>query len=355
MTTETPAPADNVLAPVPETSYAHASWRALGTYVQLVVARADLLQAAEAEAVRLLDAIDLAASRFREDSDLMRANRQAGQWVEVSSLLASAVTAALWAAEETDGLVDLTLGRSLAAVGYDRDLTQVQTEDHGPTSVPIPAVPDAWRQVRIRDDGDRAELFVPAGVGLDLGATGKAFAADLLARQIAEVVGTDLVVSVGGDVAIGSVDEVVNGGPTADGTDSRTDPAGTGPTSTRPGGVRHEWRIAVGERPDDEPGQLVVLHRGGMATSSTMHRRWTRGGQAVHHLLDPRTGRPVERSWRTVTVAAPSCLAANMASTASIVLGEHAPEWLAERDFAARLVGTTGNVITVAGWPEEGN
>jgi thiamine biosynthesis lipoprotein len=149
-----------------------------------------------------------------------------------------------------------------------------------------------------------------------------------VARSIVENIGTDLVVSIGGDVAIGSTD---------------------------PDGEPHEWQIAVGERPDDAPGQTVVLRRGGMATSSTVHRRWTRGGDSLHHLLDPRTGRPVERSWRTVSVAAPSCLAANTASTASIVLGEGAPEWLTERDLAARLVGTNGDVVTVAGWPEEEN
>lgn len=313
--------------PTRQVAYAHASWRALGTYVQLVVAHADLLQAARAEAERVLALIDTGCSRFREDSDLVRANREAGRWVRVRPILAEAVTAALWAAKETDGLVDPTLGRSLAAIGYDRDLKQVQA-DHGPSSIPLPAVAEAWRQVGVRVDGDDAEVLVPFGVALDLGATGKAFTSDLVARRIAEHVGTDLVVSVGGDVAIGS---------------------------TKPDSEAHEWRIAVGERPDDAPDQTVVLRRGGMATSSTTHRRWVRGDDTLHHLLDPRTGRPVERSWRTVSVAARSCLAANTASTASIVLGERAPAWLTEHDLAARLVGTAGDVVTVAGWPGEGD
>jgi thiamine biosynthesis lipoprotein len=314
--------------PATEAAYAHASWRALGTYVQLVVARPERLEAARDEAVRVLDLVDVGCSRFRDDSDLIRANREAGRWVPVRQVLVDAVAAALWAAQETDGLVDPTLGRSLAAVGYDRDLKQVQA-DHGPTAIPVPlpAVPDAWRQVGVRSEGGQAELYVPAGVGLDLGATGKAFAADLVATQIAGTVGTDLVISIGGDVAIGV-------------TDATAEPP--------------EWHIAVGERPDDEPDQTVAVERGGVATSSTVHRRWNRGGDTVHHLLDPRTGRPVERSWRTVTVAASSCLAANTASTASIVLGELAPAWLEERGLAARLVGTDGTVVTVAGWPDEG-
>ena len=313
--------------------YAHASWRALGTYVQLVVARADLLDPARAEAERVLALVDVGCSRFREDSDLMAANRAAGSWVPVRPVLADAVNAAVWAAEETGGLVDPTLGKSLATMGYDRDLQQVQSDqglnqglDHGPTAVPVPALPDAWRRIGVRSDGESAELFVPFGVNLDLGATGKAFAADLVARRIVESVGTDLVISLGGDVSIGTLD---------------------------PDAEDHQWQIAVGELPGADPDQTVALSRGGIATSSTMHRRWTRGGETVHHLLDPRTGRPVDECWRTVTVAASSCLGANTASTASIVLGELAPTWLLERDLAARLVDTEGSVTTVAGWPEE--
>jgi thiamine biosynthesis lipoprotein len=313
--------------PAPEMRYAHASWRALGTYVQLVVARGDLLEAAREETVKILAQVDAGCSRFRDDSDLSRASRASGQWVKVSPILAEAVKAALWAATETNGLVDPTLGRNLAAIGYDRDLKQVQA-GHGPAAIPLPAMTEAWRRVEVRIDGDEAEVLVPFGVALDLGATGKGFTADLVARRIVENVGTDLVVSIGGDVAIGSVD---------------------------PDGAPQEWPIAVGELPGGEPAQTVLLSRGGMATSSTLHRRWTSGEDRLHHLLDPRTGRPVERCWRTVSVAAPSCLEANTASTASIVIGEQAPEWLTERDLAARLVGTDGTVVTVAGWPEEGN
>lgn len=311
--------------PVPGVAYAMTSWRALGTYVQLVVAREDLLEAAREEAVQVLALVDAGCSRFREDSDLVRANRSAGHWVPVRPILAQAVNAALRAARQTGGLVDPTLGRSLVAVGYDRDLAQVQA-DHGPTALPLPAVPEAWRQVGVRLDDEQAEVSVPLGVALDLGATGKAFASDLIAATVVDNVGTDLVISIGGDIAIGC---------------------------TEPDAESHHWQIGVSELPDTTPDQTVILPRGGMATSSTVHRRWTRGGETVHHLLDPRTGRPVKRSWRTVSVAAATCLEANAASTASIVLGERAPAWLAKHDLAARLVGTNGEVVTVAGWPQE--
>jgi thiamine biosynthesis lipoprotein len=57
--------------------------------------------------------------------------------------------------------------------------------------------------------------------------------------------------------------------------------------------------------------------------------------------------------WTTVSVAAASCLDANTASTAAVVLGRSAPDWLTRRGLPARLVAAAGNVVPVAGWPLE--
>ena len=91
---------------------------------------------------------------------------------------------------------------------------------------------------------------------------------------------------------------------------------------------------------------------GGVATSSTLTRRWQRSGRSVHHLIDPRSGEPAQPFWRTVTVAAQDCVTANTASTACVVLGPDAEGWLAGRDLAARLVRADGRVVRVGGWPE---
>jgi FAD:protein FMN transferase len=173
---------------------------------------------------------------------------------------------------------------------------------------------------------------VPEGVSLDLGATGKAFAADLIAATVPDQVGTCLIISLGGDVAVGTC----------------SDDSGTRTPS-------HRWQIAVAERPEDAAraeAELVVLDEGGLATSSTLARHWRQDGVARHHLLDPRTGLPVEPVWRTVSVCAGSCLDANAASTAAIVLGSRAPAWLWQADLAARLVAADGEVFRIAGWPE---
>lgn len=307
-------------------TFAETSWRALGTYVQLGVADAGRLDEARARAEDLLAAVDLACSRFRADSDLTRANLGAGSWVRVDPLLVAAVGAALDAADETDGVVDPTLGRSLVALGYDADIGAVRSRPDDPAGVPLPAVPDAWRAVGLQDDA----VLVPFGTALDLGATGKAFASDLLADDLADR-GIACIVSLGGDISIGVPPALADGD-------------GTGPV---------DWPVAIAELPDDPPVQTVLLDHGGLATSSVLGRRWTRGGRRVHHLIDPRTGRPAESVWRTVTVSAGCAVAANTATTASIVLGEDAPRWLAERDLAARLVDVDGGVTLVAGWPAD--
>jgi thiamine biosynthesis lipoprotein len=103
----------------------------------------------------------------------------------------------------------------------------------------------------------------------------------------------------------------------------------------------------------DGPGPVVSVRAGGLATSGTTVRRWMRGGQPLHHLIDPATGLPADTVWRTVSVAAASCVDANIASTAAVILGMEAPSWLAARRLPARLVTIDGAVTTVAGWPAE--
>ena len=72
----------------------------------------------------------------------------------------------------------------------------------------------------------------------------------------------------------------------------------------------------------------------------------------MHHIVDPRTGVPAREVWRTVSVHAGTCVDANTASTAAIILGEEALDWLAAQALPARLVRADGAVVRVAGWPE---
>lgn len=292
-----------------------AMFPAIGTTAVLLVTES----AALAEAQRLLradlNALDLACSRFRADSEVRRLS--AGRPTRVSPLLRDALSAALRTAEATGGLVDPTVGEAVARLGYDRDFAAVPTD--GP-AVPAGAPAPGWWRVRLT--GDR--VVVPRGVSLDLGASAKAFAADRAAERIAAACGCGVLVSLGGDLAVA--------GPAPDGG----------------------WLVSIGDdhRRPDPADPVVAISSGGLATSTVTCRAWRRGGRTVHHIVDPRTGHVPEPVWRTVSVAAGSCLSANAASTAAIVLGTGAPQWLAERRLPARLVGVDDRVAAVGGWPE---
>ncbi len=211
----------------------------------------------------------------------------------------------------THGLVHPLLGRQLVSWGYDRDFGSLV--DSGVATPPPAPDPASWSQIGLADDAVR----VPAGAALDLGATGKAFAADLLGATLAGELRSSAIVSVGGDLAV-----------------------------ARPDG--DAWSVSVCERPED-PGVLVWLEAGGMATSSTRVRRWTRGGTAYHHVLDPRTGAPAPETWCAVTCVGTTAVAANTASTAAVVLGPEAPAWLERHDVSARLVATDRSVLRTGG------
>jgi thiamine biosynthesis lipoprotein ApbE len=304
---------------------AAADWTALGCAVRVVVAEAADLPLARRILTDELGAIDLACSRFRPDSELSRLAASNGEPQSVSPLFAEAIQAALDAAAATDGDVDPTVGSAMVAIGYDDDFARLNLAGTAIRLVrrPVPG----WRTVRL--DREALTVVVPAGVRLDLGATAKALAADRAARRVAHLIdGRGVLVALGGDIAIGGASPL-------GGWRIRVQDA-TGPVGLIPTG----------------PSQTVALPGGGLATSSTTARRWVRGGVVMHHILDPRNGVPVASPWRTVSVAAPTCLAANVESTAAIVRGEAALEWLVRRGRAARLVDADGVVTVLPGWPE---
>ncbi|WP_409463000.1 FAD:protein FMN transferase [Amycolatopsis sp. GA6-003] len=293
-----------------------AAFPALGTTARvLVTEEAALGPATELLRTRLAE-LDRACSRFRTDSETSALHRAAGREVEVSPLLADALSAALRASWLSGGLVDPTVGASMAALGYDRDFAEITD---GPAAAPVPAPGSHW----VLFEPARRIVVLPRGVMLDLGATAKALAADQTAAEIAHRTGCGVLVNLGGDLAV----------------------AGAAPA----GG----WRIALGDDHTDAADTTITLTGGGLATSGVARRTWRRGGRVVHHIVDPRTGEPADPCWRTVSVAAKSCVDANTASTASVVLGVAALDWLNSRGLPARLVTSRGAVRTTAGWPAE--
>ena len=302
-----------------------ADWRALGTWIRIVLTEPGRLAEARSMLESDLAELDEACSRFRADSELCRLEQSAGQWVAISPLLTAAISVALTAATATSGDLDPTGGSAMRELGNDR------TFDHVPPTGPPIRVGirrwPSWR--RICFDPQNRRIMVPVGMGLDLGATAKAWAADRAAAKLAAVLGCGVLVSLGGDIAV----------------------AGQLPA----GG----WRVRVQDvtAPPTAPGSgrlcTIALYGGGLATSSTVSRRWQRGGDVLHHILDPQTGLPAAAVWRTVSVVARSALDANIASTVAVVRGYGARRWLAARGVAARLVSDAGAVETLGGWPAD--
>jgi thiamine biosynthesis lipoprotein len=97
-------------------------------------------------------------------------------------------------------------------------------------------------------------------------------------------------------------------------------------------------------------GDVVTVNGGGLATSSVTNRRWRRGGVEQHHLIDPDTGAPARVPWLQVTVAAGSCLAADVAAKAALLLGSAGPSWLDRRALPGRFVDVEGDVHVNENW-----
>ncbi|MBR7837853.1 FAD:protein FMN transferase [Actinospica durhamensis] len=268
-------------------------------------------------------AMDVACSRFRDDSELARVNAAAGTAVTVGPLFAEVVSAALRAAAATDGDVDPTCGAGLEAAGYDRDIEVLRHEGVRFTvreRVPAPG----WQSVSWNPA--TMTLRTEPGCRLDFGAVAKALAADRAAHAAARELGCGVLVGLGGDIAT----------------------AGPAPV----GG----WQIKIADdhrAEDTVPGPVVSVLSGALATSSTTTRRWDTTAGPAHHILDPRTGAPADAPWRTVSVTAATCVDANTASTAALVRGEAAPAWLEHQRLPARLVRDDGRVLTLGGWPSE--
>ncbi|GAC1509150.1 MAG: FAD:protein FMN transferase [Candidatus Dormibacteraceae bacterium] len=296
--------------------------RALGGSLRVIVTRPKFLNAATTAVEDVVNAIDHVASRFRKDSELSRINASPERVTKVSPLLAQAIAAALRGAELSGGVVDPTIGSAIKLAGYDADFAEVKIEGEALHLV-AQRVP-GWRALEF--DPCSRTLLLPRGVQLDLGATAKALASDLAAAAASQAIGgAGVLVSLGGDIAM----------------------SGVAPSEG--------WSIQLSDdssAPIDGSAETIAVTSGGIATSSTAVRRWTRGGMVLHHIIDPQTGLPADSCWRTASVVAATCVDANIASTAAIVMGRKAVSWLEAERLPARLVARDGKVQRVAGWPE---
>jgi thiamine biosynthesis lipoprotein len=266
-----------------------ATFRSMGCDV--VVQGGDL-----AASVALFAEREARFSRFIAGSELNHVNARPFGADLLTLDFAAMVSLALEAARATGGLVTPAVGAAVVAAGYDRDFDALPFDGPDVEAAPVPALDTLSLRGRL--------LFRTEALVLDLNGVVKGRTIDdVLASASADWV------SAGGDLA-----------------------------------TRVPLRI------DLPGGEIVTLTEGGLATSSVGRRRWLRGGVEQHHLIDPSSGRPAVTPWRDVTVAAGSCIAADVAAKAALLLGDRGPSWLDARGLPGRFVDHAGRVRVNDAW-----
>ena len=277
------------------------TFRAMGSDVRLLIGDRLLasappaLEAADRERAFVWEFSDR-LSRFEADSELSALNRDPRRVVRSSRLLRAAVSAGVWAAHRSDGLVDPTLVRALERSGYDHSLdgTEPASLHDALADAPPrrPARPDPsarWRRIEV--DDQTGTIARPPGVMIDTGGTGKGLCADAVAFRLRGY--SRFVVDCGGDIAVGGV-----------------------------GAQLEPYEIDVQHPLTLDTIGSIRLARGGVATSGLNVRIWRRtDGAYAHHLLDPSTGSPVWSGLIAATALGDNALEAETLSKMALLLG----------------------------------
>ena len=261
------------------------------------------------------EAAEAAMSRFRDDSELTQLNRNAGTGMAapISMRLRRALVAADRARRITGGRFDPRVLADLDRLGY-----------RGASLGGVAPSADDQHTGTLAGSGSHGRVVELVGrqraaIGrpVDLGGIGKGLTLRRAAARLADLGFADLLLDAGGDL-------VANG--------------------RAPGGG--PWQVAI-EDPAGGEAPVAVIGAGDLAvaTSSTRIHRWLLDGRPVHHLLDPRTGEPVERGLSAVSVAGPDPAWAEVWSKVLFLGGLSAIAAEARsRGLAAWWVGVNGTL-----------
>jgi thiamine biosynthesis lipoprotein len=261
-------------------------FRVMGSDAHVIVVGgpAGLVDVAQARLVEL----EGRWSRFIATSEVSELTRRSGAWVTVSedtTLLVRRAVDAWWL---TGGAFDPTVLGDVLRAGYDRSFDDLRPDPSEARCLLLP--------------GSDGIEFGPAGVrlaartGFDPGGIGKGLAADLVVDALMTGGAEGACVNVGGDVRV-----------------TGASPDGRG------------WTIGVANPWGDDDLSRLGLADGAVATSSVLRRRWERGGEQLHHLIDPRTGRPSDSPLVQVSVVAGTGWEAEVLAKAVLINGDGHP------------------------------
>jgi thiamine biosynthesis lipoprotein len=268
-------------------------------------------------------------SRFREDSEVSRMNRRAGELCDVSADTALMVERAIELWRMTGASVDpLVLGAVIEA-GYDRSFETIAELRSRASSR---AVPEPWTMIACSDiDVDRDarpsasadvghRIRLPRGARFDPGGIGKGLAADMIVAELLMAGAAGACVNLGGDLRVDGEAPEASG-----------------------------WTIAIDHPVIDEPLFAVHIGDGAVATSSTVRRTWMVGEDRRHHLIDPSTGRPSMTDLVQATVVAGQAWVAEGLAKAILLRGSEHPFDLLPLGIEAAAIHRDGRVLVSDG------
>ncbi|MBM6633945.1 FAD:protein FMN transferase ApbE [Leclercia adecarboxylata] len=306
-----PAKADTAAATVLEGKTMGTFWR-----VSVIDLSADRAEELRGKIQSQLDGDDQLMSTYKNDSALMRFNQSqsTSPW-PVSEAMADIVTESLRVGYKTNGAMDITVGPLVNLWGFGPNKQPVKTPDQA-------QIDDARAQTGLQHltvinqagkqylEKDIPDLYV------DLSTVGEGYAADHLARLMAEEGIPRYLVSVGG--------ALVSRGMNA---------------SDKP------WRVAI-QKPTDQQNAvqaIVDINGHGISTSGSYRNYYELDGKRISHVIDPQTGRPITHNLVSVTVIAPTALEADAWDTGLMVLGtEKAKEIVREQGLAVYMITREG-------------
>lgn len=272
--------------------YREITCRAMSTSVRIVFRAPAAAIAGEfgRQAVRWIATFEARYSRFIPESVIGRINTSAGgDWVELDQ-----------EAEEIFALCDQMHAISHGAFDAGSlPLLRLWNWKADPPEIPdesaVRAAMDlcGWSKVQRSPRGIR---LPEAGMGIDLGGIGKEYAVDRLSHLARDHGIADAMIDIGQDLRVSGT------------------PAG-----------REAWYIGLEE--PGEPGRCWTALRVqdcAVATSGDYFRAFDRDGRRYGHIIDPRTGQPVNNGCQAVSVIAPNCVLAGVLSTAAFILGPEA-------------------------------
>ena len=271
------------------------------------------MRSAAAAAIDEVRRIESKFSRYLPHSVVSRINAAAGKAaIPIDAETASLVdfASALW--ETSGGRFDATSGVLRKAW----DFAQARMPAPGELESLLPLV--AWG--RVERSATTVRLPSP-GMELDFGGFGKEYAADRAAGVLLERGMPHALVNLGGDVHV------------------------LGPRGL-PDAAGQAWQVAVARPRRGAPGPLATIPvmRGGVATSGDYERFFERDGRRYSHVLDARTGWPVQ-GWQSITVWAPNTTAAGALCTVAMLQQPTALDWLDAQGASYLAVRADGEVF----------